>query len=238
MVDTETAVSADDDAPKEREWRVLVVDDHPMSRRGLISLLDSERGFRVCGEAADPAQARTSLAQCAPDLALIDLSLGRGSGLELVADVARLAPDCRILVVSMHEERIYAERSLRAGADGYIGKSEAADRMLGAIRTVLAGEIYLSPEWAGHVLQRAFRSRGRAAGPGRPEDVLSNRELEVFALMGEGLSMRQIAERLERSVKTIESHRERMRQKLGDIDTSTLVRQAVAWYVETHGGNP
>lgn len=213
--------------------RVLVVDDHPVSRRGLIGLIESEPGFVVCGETDDPAETRRLIRSESPALVLVDLSLGRGSGLDLVKQIRQLAPSVSILVVSMHEERLYAERALRAGASGYVSKSESPDRVMEAVRTVLSGDVYLSPEWSRRLLNRALRGTG-----GDMDDLsslLSDRELEVFSLIGQGCSTRQIAERLERSIKTIETHRDNIRHKLGDIDGSAMVQQAVVWQLKLRG---
>jgi len=213
--------------------RIVVVDDHPVSRKGLIGLLESEEGFVVCGETDDPAETRRLIDREHPDLVLVDLSLGRGSGLDLVRQIRQLAPSVSVLVVSMHEERLYAERALRAGASGYISKSESPDRVIEAVRTVLAGQIYLSDEGARRLLERAYQGGGVDSDD--PAQTLSDRELEIFVLIGEGLSTRLVAERLERSIKTIETHRDNIRHKLGDIDSATLVQRAVAWHLKNRG---
>lgn len=215
-----------------REYRIVLMDDHPVFRKGLVELVHGERDLVVCAEASDAVTGRQAVAREQPDLLVADLSLGRGSGLELVKDIRQQHRDVRIIVVSMYEERFYAERALRAGADGYITKAEAADRIVDGIRTVLGGGVYLAEEWASRLLQRSLRGGG---GSDQPEQSLSDRELEVFRLIGEGHSTRQISDKLQRSPKTIDSHREHIKNKLGGIDNATLVQRAVSWYLQSSG---
>ncbi|MEX1082528.1 MAG: response regulator transcription factor [Halofilum sp. (in: g-proteobacteria)] len=218
--------------PKQ-EFRIVLVDDHPVFRKGLVELVHSEPDLVVCAEASDAASGRQAVAREQPDLVVADLSLGRGSGLELVKDIRQQHREVRVIVVSMYDERFYAERALRAGADGYITKAEAADRIVEGIRTVLGGGVYLAEEWASRLLQRGLR--GGDGTSDQPEQNLSDRELEVFRLIGEGYSTRQISDKLQRSPKTIDSHREHIKQKLGDLDNSALIQRAVSWYLQSSG---
>ena len=216
-----------------RTIRIVLVDDHPVFRKGLAELVHGEPDLVVCAEAADAISGRQLVTREEPDLVIVDLSLGRGSGLELVKEIRQQHRAIKIIVVSMYEERYYAERALRAGADGYITKAEAADRIIDGVRTVLGGGIYLTEEWANRLLQRSLR--GGASESDLPEHTLSDRELEVFRLIGEGHSTRDISEKLQRSPKTIDSHREHIKHKLGDIDNAALVQRAVAWHLQTSG---
>ncbi|WP_217495361.1 response regulator transcription factor [Halofilum ochraceum] len=207
--------------------RVVLVEDHPVFRKGLMDLLGEVEDLRVCGEAGDATEGSRVIDEVSPDLVLMDLSLPQGNALPLVRDLRNRYPALRILVVSMHEERMYAERALRAGADGYITKAEAVDRLIEAIREVLAGRFYLKPEWAAWLLRQSMR--GPDASTAEPEALLSDRELEVFTLLGWGYSTREIAERLQRSPKTIDSHREHMKHKLGAASNAALLRMATIW---------
>jgi DNA-binding NarL/FixJ family response regulator len=208
---------------------VVLVEDHPVFRKGLVDLLHEVDDLHVCGEAADAATGSRVIDEVSPDLVLMDLSLPNGNALPLVRDLRNRRPGLRILVVSMHEERMYAERALRAGADGYITKAEAVDRLIEAIREVLAGRFYLKPEWAAHLLRQSMR--GIDAAGAEPETVLSDRELEVFTLLGQGYATREIAERLQRSPKTVDSHREHMKHKLGAASNAALLRMATIWHM-------
>jgi DNA-binding NarL/FixJ family response regulator len=210
--------------------KVLVVDDHPLMRRGLAALIDSEPDLVVCAEAGNRQAALDAIARRPPDIAVVDLSLEGGEdGLDLVKALKIRSPSIPALVLSMHPEALYAERALRAGARGYIGKQQLGEAVLAAIRRVLAGRIYMS-ETLG--LELASRFIGGDAKPRSPLATLSDRELQVFRLIGEGRRTREIAPILKLSPKTIESYREHLKQKL-DIDGSPgLVRRAVR-FVET-----
>lgn len=209
--------------------RVFLIEDHPVFRKGLVDLLDEVDDLCVCGEAGDAASGSRIIDEVSPDLVLMDLSLPHGNALPLVRDLRNRRPGIRILVVSMHEERLYAERALRAGADGYITKAEAVDRLIEAIREVLAGRFYLKPEWAAYLLRQSMRGPDAAAA--EPETLLSDRELEVFTLLGQGYATREIAERLQRSPKTVDSHREHMKHKLGAASNAALLRMATIWFM-------
>jgi DNA-binding NarL/FixJ family response regulator len=202
------------------------VDDHPVFRAGLVQVLGGEPGLAVCGEAGSAEEALGLLERLAPDLLVVDISLGGASGLELVKQVHQRRPGLPTLVLSMHDETLFAERSLRAGARGYVNKQEAVGHMIAAMRKVLSGGTYLSRRMAARLEGR------RAEGGARPEEpvaTLSDRELEVFSLIGQGLGTRDIAERLGLSIKTVETYREHIKNKLL-LDTATeLTRRAVAW---------
>jgi DNA-binding NarL/FixJ family response regulator len=205
--------------------RVMLVDDHPVVREGLSQLIDHEADLAVCGQFEDAARAFDAIPRLLPDLTIVDLSLKGGSGLELVKNARSNYPKLLILVLSMHDESLYAERALRAGAAGYIMKQEAVGRVLGAIRHVLNGGVYLSEKMNSKLMHQL--ARGKSIGDGSLTERLSDRELEVFGLIGQGRGTRQIAEQLHLSVKTIESHRAHIKEKL-DLKSSTeLVHCAI-----------
>jgi DNA-binding NarL/FixJ family response regulator len=208
--------------------RVLIVDDHPIVRQGLAQMINQEVDLMVCGEAEDAQNALQAVAELHPDLVLVDLSLKGGSGLDLIRTLRTRQSTLPVLVVSMHDESLYVERALRVGARGYIMKHEATDIMMSAIRRVLRGEIYVSDKMMTKLLGRLL--------PGDSPDTsasilerLSNRELEVFRLIGEGHSTRHIAAVLHVSIKTVESHRAHVKEKLQLNDTTELVRYAMQW---------
>jgi DNA-binding NarL/FixJ family response regulator len=181
----------------------------------------------VCGEAEDAHGALAVLPKCDVDIALVDLSLKDMDGLDLIRRLRAVRPDLPVLVLSMHDESLYAERALRAGAKGYIMKQEAIDRVIEAIRHVLEGEVVVSSLVSTRILSRVVD--GSTPGPATPLDCLSNRELEIFQLIGEGLSTRRIAERLNISVKTVETHREHLKGKLNVDDGTALLKLALLW---------
>lgn len=211
--------------------RVLIVDDHPIVRQGLKRMIESEPDLEVCGEAATESQARRAIRDLDPDIVIVDLALQEGDGLELVRDVHAHHPDVPMLVLSMHDETIYAERLLSEGASGYIMKQAAADQLLNALRAVLRGETYLS-----EALQHRLASRtGTPVGQSHPVERLSNRELQVLNLVGRGVSSREIAAELGLSVKTIESHRQSIKRKLSLATNSQLVQYAINWFAGRRG---
>jgi DNA-binding NarL/FixJ family response regulator len=210
-----------------RTTRVLLVDDHPIVRRGLAELIDQEPGFSVCGEAQNAQEALDSVAALQPDLAVVDVSLQGTSGIELIKDVKIRYPDMLVLVLSMHDETLYAERVLRAGARGYVMKEEATEKLMTAIRKVLSGQIYLSEKMAARALSKFIH--GARDTNGSPLECLSDRELQVFELIGRGRGTRQIAETLHLSVKTIESHREHIKSKLNLTRSTELMQHAIQW---------
>lgn len=213
--------------------RILIVDDHPIMRQGLAQLINSEPDLTVCCEAATAGQAFNAVAAGAPDLVLADISLPDKNGLELIKDLQALQPGLPVLVLSMHDEAIYAERVLRAGGRGYIMKQEGAAKVLEAIRQVLGGQIHVSARMSAKLLE-AFSGR-RPAFARSPVEGLSDREFEVFELIGQGKGSRQIAEQLHLSVKTVETHRANLKRKLQLKTSPELIRYAVRW-VETQSG--
>jgi DNA-binding NarL/FixJ family response regulator len=206
--------------------KILLVDDHPVMRQGLAQLINHEGDLTVCGQFEDTAGAFDAIPRLLPDLAVVDISLKGGSGLELIKNVRAIYCKLLILVLSMHEESLYAERVLRAGAAGYIMKVEASERVLGAIRHVLNGGIYLSEKMNSKLMQQF--TAGRSQSGGSLMERLSDRELEVFGLISQGRGTRQIAEQLHLSIKTIESHRAHIKEKLDLKSAAELVHCAVA----------
>lgn len=213
------------DRPRQRQ--LLIVDDHPMMRERLREVIEQETDLVVCGEAEDRDGALRELTRQRPDLVVVDLSLKNSSGLELIKDIRARYPSLRVLVLSMHDEAIYAERSLRAGARGYITKQEATRKIVQAIRTVLNGEMYLPPDVAKHVAVRSFGELKEEPRWGM--DKLSDRELEVFRGLAKGWTTRQIADSLGLDVKTIETYRARLKEKLGFADATELLQAAIRW---------
>lgn len=214
-----------------RRRRIFIVDDHPIVRERLRELIDAEPDLVVCGEVDDRGAALTLLAKTKPDLAIIDLSLKTSLGLELVKDLRIQHPKVRMLVFSMHAESVYAERAIHAGAHGYITKQEATRNILHAIRQVLTGEVYVSDQVARAILTKMVARPG--AGSTTPVDLLTDRELEVFNLLGRGCNTRQMAERLGLSTTTIETYRSQIKEKLKMTDATALVQYAIEW---VHGG--
>jgi len=215
--------------------RILIVDDHPMMRQGLGQLIDAEPDLSVCGEAENAEQALTAITSAKPDLVLADISLPGKNGLELIKDFQAVQPDLPVLVISMHDESLYAERVLRAGGRGYIMKQEGGKKLMQAIRHVLGGQIYVSEKMSAEILE-AFSGR-RAGVEGSPVEKLTDREFEVFQLISQGKGTRDIAEQLHLSVKTVEVHRLHIKEKLNLSDATALVRHAVRW-VETQSEGP
>lgn len=214
-------------SPSLLRTRILLVEDHPMMRQALKETLAQEPDLIVCGEAADEAAAMKLLQSTSPHLVLMDLSLGEGSGLELTKWIVKTDPTARVLVLSMHDELLYAERAIHAGARGYINKRADPDTIVAAIRTVLNGEVYLNPAIVGRILQRL--AGGSADAGAASVERLSDREMQTFELIGAGLGSRDIAERLCVSVKTIEAYRQRIKDKLGIGTGPELARRAVEW---------
>jgi DNA-binding NarL/FixJ family response regulator len=210
--------------------RILIVDDHPFMRAGLAQLINRQPELTVVGEAGDPSAAMSELARCDPDLILTDITMPGRSGLEFIKDLRAERPDLAILVISMHDEVIYAERVLRAGARGYIMKEAGGDNLLAAIRQVLAGAIYVSPKISAGILEGI--SQGKPRGSSSPIERLTDREFEIFQLVGQGKSTRDIAAQLHLSPKTVDVHRGHIKEKLELKDATALVRHAVRW-VET-----
>lgn len=206
---------------------VLIVDDHPIMRQGIRLLLEQQEDIRVCAEAESLSDAVSAVVEREPDVALLDLSLKDSSGLELVRGIRSRSGEVKILALSMREEPFYAERILRAGASGYVTKEDGTDCLLEAIRTVITGQIYISEKMAARMI-RIFVGGGNERGIPLIQN-LTDRELEVFELIGQGLSTRLIAKKLHLSVKTIGSHREHIKEKLRLGNTTDLLRQAIQW---------
>jgi DNA-binding NarL/FixJ family response regulator len=207
--------------------RVLIVDDHPLLRKGVGQLINQESDMTVVGEAEDAFKAITAIETTKPDVALIDITLGGASGIELLKNVKARFPKLKMLVLSMHDESVYAHRALRAGASGYIMKQEGSEKVLVALRKVLHGEVYLSDRLGNRMLHTLVN--GRATSTTSPVEALSDRELEVFSLIGQGHGTRLIAEKLHLSIKTIESHRAHIKEKLNLQTAAELVHHAIQW---------
>ncbi len=216
--------------PAASRKRVLLVDDHPFMRVGLATLIDRQPDLAVCGEAGNPIEAFHALQKTKPDLILTDLTMPGRSGLEFIKDLRAAEPELAILVVSMHDEAVHAERALRAGARGYIMKEAGGENLLTAIRQVLRGEVYVSPKMSARILEGL--SGGRPRGSSSPIEKLTDREFEIFQLIGQGKSTRDIATQLSLSPKTIDVHRANIKEKLELTDVTALIRHAVRW-VET-----
>lgn len=212
--------------------RVFLVDDHPIVRHGIAQLLSAESDLEVCGQAEDATAALDTIPAAAPRVVVVDISLGATSGVDLIRELKQRLPRAAVLVVSMHDEQLYAERSLRAGASGYVMKHEATDAIVRAIRTVAAGGMFVSDAVSLRLL-RLWATSG-APRDGSPFDALSNRELHVLELIGRGLGTRAIAERLHISVKTVESYRARLKEKMNLRSGLELMRFAIRWAADGH----
>jgi DNA-binding NarL/FixJ family response regulator len=213
--------------PVSTKVRVFLVDDHPIVRRGFQLLLGMEPDLMVCGEADSAPVGLQKILALKPDVAIIDLALKGGSGLELIKQLRAQELKVKLLVFSMRDEGVYAERALRAGADGYITKEEGTDKAVQAIRQLMQGKRYVSEKMAEKMMDALV---GNTPGTEGPMDSLSDRELEVLELMGNGLGSREVAERLHLSIKTIESHREHIKSKLGLARANELVNFAFNWF--------
>src|SRR6185312_2896403 len=207
--------------------RVLIVDDHPMMRQGLAQLIDNELDLKVVAEADTGGQGLDIAVQQKLDLAVLDISMPDRNGLELIKDIRAVKPDLPILIVSMHDEALYAERVLRAGARGYIMKQEGGKKLLQAIHQVLTGQIYVSEKMSARILETF--SGHRTEQSASPVARLSDREFEVFQLIGQGKGTKEIAQHLKLSVKTVEVHRAKIKEKLSLQTATDLVRYAVRW---------
>jgi DNA-binding NarL/FixJ family response regulator len=207
--------------------KIFLVDDHPLVRERLTALIQQETDLEVCGEAADAPAALSLISRLKPDLVVLDISLKHSHGLELLKDLKALNPKLAVLILSMHDESLYAERALQAGAMGYITKEEATVSVLSAIRKVLNGQVYLSEQMSARMMTKMIGRK--KITPGSPLDVLADRELEVYQMIGRGLGTRQIAEELRLGIKTVESYRARIREKLGLADGDHLRQHAIQW---------
>lgn len=218
----------------ETKKKILIVEDHPIFRWGLSELINQEPDMLVCGSATDVTGALKAIQRLDPDLIIADITLENSDGLDLTKEVNRRSKTIPVLILSMHDQFLYAERALHAGARGYIMKQEAMESVVTAIRQVLAGKIYLNNQVKDRIL---FNLADRPAGGGRsPMDRLTDRELEVFRMIGKGFSTREIASKLHLSIKTIGTYRERIKEKLHLKHANELVRHAVHW--EKSGKNP
>ncbi|HWO31498.1 MAG TPA: response regulator transcription factor [Candidatus Acidoferrum sp.] len=217
-----------------KKYRVLLVDDHPIVRQGLALLIEREADLSVCGEAEGAHTAFHAIETLRPDIVLLDISLNGPDGLEVLKEIRVKTGSLPVLILSMHDESIYAERAMRAGANGYIMKQEATEKVLIAIRRILQGDVYLSDRLTTTMLQQYVR--GGAHTKSSPLLNLTDRELEVFRLIGEGHGTRQIADELHLSVKTIESYQAHIKEKLALRNARELVQHAIEWTVNLNGG--
>jgi DNA-binding NarL/FixJ family response regulator len=215
------------DAPAKK--RVLIVDDHPIFRAGLTGLVNLETELTVCGEANDAAQAMQAVEKLHPDLVLLDMSLPGKGGLELLKDIRAIAPQMPVLIISMHDETLYAERVIKAGGRGYIMKQEGPEKIVQAIRKVLGGSISVSERIAAQILDAMSGSKG---GTNSSVSTLTDREFEVYRLLGQGKEPHEIARTLHLSIKTVDTHRAHIRQKLGLRNATELIHHATRWTAE------
>ena len=218
------------DESAKRKKRVLIVDDHPIFRFGLAGLITEQSHLEVCGHADSAPIALDAMRRLKPDIVLVDLSLRGTNGIELIKLMKAEEPDLPILVISMHNEAVFGLRALKAGALGYVMKAEAMNHVAEAISKVLQGKIYVSPQFGEKLIFKAVQSA--ETGTGSPVDSLSDRELEVLQLLGKGGSTRSIAEALHLSVKTIETHRAHIKEKLGFQDSEEMVKFAIDWVAQ------
>jgi DNA-binding NarL/FixJ family response regulator len=220
---------------KKNARRILIVDDHPIVRQGLRRLMENEDDLSVCGEVETARDARIAIKELSPDAVIVDISLKQGDGIELVRDVRAHYATLPMLVLSMHDEAIYAERMLSAGANGYIMKQAASEQFLASLRRVLDGGIYVSEAVGSNMIQK-FASGG-AYISANPIDRLSNRELQILHMIGKGMSTRETANSLNLSIKTVESHRQRIKRKLNLNTGAQLVQYAVNWFAGRESPN-
>jgi DNA-binding NarL/FixJ family response regulator len=217
-------------AADSRKSKVFIVDDHAMVREWLATLINQQSDLKVCGEASNAAEALKLMGSVKPHLAIVDVSMEGGSGIELIKNIKTICPvlpEVAVIVLSMHDEMLYCERALRAGARGYVMKREATKNVLQAIRCVLKGEMYLSNKMAKFMAEKFVE--GKSPALASPVELLSDRELEVFHLLGRGLSTRQIAEEMRVGFKTVQSFNARIKQKLKLTKASELLREAMRW---------
>ena len=217
-----------------KKCRVLLVDDHPIVRQGLALLIDREPDLSVCGEADGAHSAFLAITTLCPDIVVLDISLSGPDGLDVLKEIRMKTASLPVLILSMHDESIYAERSMRAGANGYIMKQEATEKVLIAIRRILQGDVYLSDRLTSTMLQQYVR--GASTTKKSPLVNLTDRELEVFRLIGEGHGTRQIGDELHLSVKTIESYQAHIKEKLGLKNARELVQHAIEWTMNLKRG--
>jgi DNA-binding NarL/FixJ family response regulator len=212
----------------ENKKRIFIVDDHPIVRDGLITLINHQQDLRVCGEAEEAAQALRSISELKPEVVIVDISLKSSDGIELTKSIKARYPRLPVIVLSIHDESVYAERALRAGAQAYLMKEVVSENIVTAIRTVLSGEIYVS-NTMGKKLLRKMAAAGNVDTISAPIDSLSDRELEIFRLIGQGYKPSKIAQCMHISVKTVETYRARIKEKLNLADADELLRYAIQW---------
>jgi len=212
---------------KDKKAKIFIVDDHPLLRQALVQLINQEEDMSAVGEAGDASEALQGIEKTKPDLAIVDISLQGTSGIELTKNILAKQPKMLVLIISMYDESIYLERTLRAGAKGYVMKREATDHVITAIRTVFRGDIYVSDKWKDKLVNMYGKWGTEVAGPSA--EKLSDRELEVLQLTGQGYSTRQIGEELHVSVKTVESHYANIKNKLDLKNSHELIQYAVEW---------
>jgi len=212
---------------KTEKKKIIIVDDHPVVRQGLSELINREDDLCVCGEAEDTPSALRTIRQNQPDLAIVDLSLKDSDGLELIKDIKAQFPKIVVLVLSMHDEVLYSERALRAGARGYMTKHQATENVIGAVRKILTGGLYISDQMTSRMVHKMLGSKVQADE--LPTDRLSDRELQVFTLIGQGFGTREIADKLYLSIKTIETYRSHIKEKLNFDNSGALLRYAIQW---------
>jgi DNA-binding NarL/FixJ family response regulator len=217
--------------PAESPAKIVIVDDHPMVREGLKMRIGNEPDLLVCGEADAEAEALRIIRKELPQLVIADLSLRTGHGIDLIQRLHEEFPAIQVLVLSMHDETLYAERALRAGARGYLNKQEPQERLIEAVRTVLSGAVYLSQAMTQRMLSRVTHNQRSLD----PVDALTDRELQIFQMLGAGMTTRRIAEALNRSVHTIETHREKIKRRLNLRTANDLVQCAIHWVIEHDG---
>jgi DNA-binding NarL/FixJ family response regulator len=232
MPNSRSNLTTQSQTPAQQVKRLLLVDDHPIMRHGLAQLIRSEPGLDVCAEAGNARDGLSAVAQCQPDLVVIDLTLPDKNGLELLKDIQAMHPGTLCLVLSMHDEEMYGERTLRAGARGYIMKEVAADHLITAVKKVLGGGIYVSDSMASRMLEQVSGQRAKAAAG---IDTLTDRELEVLEMIGRGVATKNIASKLSISARTVEAHRAHIKEKLAITDGAALVRYAVQWVEQREG---
>ena len=206
--------------------KVLLVDDHPLVRDGLVNLINQQPGLEVCGEVGSEAEAMAAAARLQPDVAVVDITLETGSGIELLKSLKAAHPEVKTLVLSMHDEALYAERALHAGALGYIMKREAAKRIIAGIQAVHAGQMFVSEKISAAMAEKFVRGKSAST---TPVEQLSDRELQVFELVGRGQTTRQISESLHVGFKTVQAYQARIKEKLNLANASELMREAIRW---------
>ncbi len=208
---------------------IIIVDDHPIVRHGIAQLINKQKDMEITGEASSIAEGWDAIVKVSPDLVIVDLTLENESGLDLIRGIKDRCTGISVLVLSMHDESIFAERAFRAGASGYVMKHEGTEKLIGAIRRIVEGDLYASDNLKEKLLKRIVKGTPLAVESSDSVDALSNRELEVFQMIGRGLTTREIADKLHLSVKTIEAHRQNIKDKLGLANANELIRNAVQW---------